>query len=69
LNVKNISTLLDEKVACLHDSYQRALHFETQILRVLTCTAKLLANPPGGFRFKVGSQPWLLPLANPYLSR
>lgn len=33
--------------------------FEQQCLRILRCTARALANSPGGLRFKVGTQPWL----------
>jgi hypothetical protein len=33
--------------------------FEQQCLRVLRCTAKALANSPGGLRFKAGTRPWL----------
>lgn len=32
---------------------------EKQCLRVLHCTAKALANSPGGLRFKAGTRPWL----------
>ncbi len=30
-----------------------------QCLRVLSCTARALANSPGGLRFKAGTRPWL----------
>ncbi len=33
--------------------------FEPQCLRILRCTARALANSPGGLRFKAGTQPWL----------
>lgn len=33
--------------------------FEQQCLRVLRCTARALANSPGGLRFKAGTRPWL----------
>lgn len=33
--------------------------FEQQCLRILRCTARALANSPGGLRFKAGTQPWL----------
>jgi hypothetical protein len=32
---------------------------EQQCLRVLRCTARALANSPGGLRFRAGTQPWL----------
>ncbi len=32
---------------------------EQQCLRVLRCTARALANSPGGLRFKSGTRPWL----------
>lgn len=38
----------------------RPVHdFEQQCLRVLRCTARALANSPGGLRFKAGTKPWL----------
>ncbi len=40
----------------------RSMFIETQILRVLLCTARLWANSPGGLRFKPGSRPWLTTL-------
>jgi len=46
------------------DSHQQASNIQAQILRVLMCTARLLANSPGGLRFKAGTRPWLIPLAN-----
>ncbi|MES2510297.1 MAG: hypothetical protein V4625_10230 [Pseudomonadota bacterium] len=30
-----------------------------QCLRVLRCTARAMANSPGGLRFKAGTRPWL----------
>jgi len=33
--------------------------FNQQCLRILRCTAKALANSPGGLRFKPGARPWL----------
>jgi len=35
------------------------LVFNQQCLRILRCTAKALANSPGGLRFKPGARPWL----------
>ena len=32
---------------------------EQQCLRILRCTARALANSPGGWRFRAGTQPWL----------
>lgn len=32
---------------------------KTQCLRILRCTARALANSPGGLRFKAGTRPWL----------
>ncbi len=32
---------------------------EQQCLRVLRCSARALANSPGGLRFKAGTRPWL----------
>jgi hypothetical protein len=42
--------------AGLHD-------FNQQCLRILRCTAKAMANSPGGLRFKAGTRPWLEGLA------
>lgn len=33
--------------------------FKQQCLRVLRCTARALAEGPGGLRFTAGTQPWL----------
>ena len=33
--------------------------FNHQCLRILRCTAKAMANSPGGLRFKAGTRPWL----------
>jgi len=41
-----------------------ALNFNQQCLRVLCCTARALANSPGGLRFKPGARPWLEDLQN-----
>jgi hypothetical protein len=39
---------------------QRLTHdLEQQCLRVLRCTARALANSPGGLRFRAGTQHWL----------
>lgn len=39
---------------------QRLTHdLEQQCLRILRCTARALANSPGGLRFRAGTQPWL----------
>jgi hypothetical protein len=46
------------------DSHQHASNIQAQILRVLMCTARLLANSPGGLRFKAGTRPWLILLTN-----
>lgn len=35
------------------------VNFNQECLRILRCTAKALANSPGGLRFKPGAQPWL----------
>ena len=32
---------------------------EQQCLRILRCTARAMANTPGGLRFRAGTQPWL----------
>lgn len=32
---------------------------EQQLLRILRCTARAMANSPGGLRFKAGTRPWL----------
>ncbi|MBC7610260.1 MAG: hypothetical protein H7228_11945 [Polaromonas sp.] len=37
--------------------------FNLQCLRILRCTAKAMANSPGGLRFKAGTRPWLEGLA------
>ena len=44
--------------------------FNLQCLRILRCTAKAMANSPGGLRFKAGTRPWLegLSLARPILA-
>lgn len=49
--------------AGLHD-------FNLQCLRILRCTAKAMANSPGGLRFKAGTRPWLegLSVARPVLA-
>ena len=49
--------------AGLHD-------FNQQCLRILRCTAKAMANSPGGLRFKAGTRPWLegLSAARPALA-
>ena len=47
-----------------------SLHdFNQQCLRILRCTAKAMANSPGGLRFKAGTRPWLegLSAARPVL--
>lgn len=36
-----------------------AFEFEQQCLRILRCTARSLANSPGGLRFRAGTRPWL----------
>ena len=33
--------------------------FNLQCLRILRCTAKAMANGPGGLRFEAGTRPWL----------
>jgi hypothetical protein len=39
---------------------QRLTHdLEQECLRILRCTARALANSPGGLRFRAGTQPWL----------
>ena len=43
----------------LGSSNRRTHDFEQQCLRVLRCTARALANSPGGLRFKAGTRPWL----------
>ena len=35
------------------------LDFNQQCLRVLLCTARAMANSPGGLRFVAGTRPWL----------
>jgi len=45
-------------------SHHHAWNFQAQVLRVLMCTARLLANSPGGLRFKAGTRPWLIPLTS-----
>lgn len=35
------------------------LDFNQQCLRVLLCTARAMANSPGGLRFEAGTRPWL----------
>ena len=35
------------------------LDFNQQCLRVLLCTAREMANSPGGLRFVAGTRPWL----------
>ena len=35
------------------------LDFNQQCLRVLLCTARSMANSPGGLRFEAGTRPWL----------
>ena len=39
-------------------------NFNQQCLRILRCTAKALANSPGGLRFKPGARPWLEGIQN-----
>ena len=36
-----------------------ATDVQLQCQRILACTARALANTPGGLRFKTGSRPWL----------
>ncbi len=37
-----------------------AIHdIDQQRLRILRCTARAMANSPGGLRFKAGTRPWL----------
>ncbi len=33
--------------------------YDLQCLRILRCTAKAMAEGPGGLRFKAGTRPWL----------
>ena len=33
--------------------------FQTNILRILRCTAQAMANGPGGLHFVPGATPWL----------
>ena len=33
--------------------------FQTNILRILRCTAQAMANGPGGLHFVPGEKPWL----------
>jgi hypothetical protein len=33
--------------------------FQTNILRILHCTAQAMANGPGGLHFVPGAKPWL----------
>jgi hypothetical protein len=33
--------------------------FQANILRILHCTAKAMANGPGGLHFVPGAKPWL----------
>ena len=41
-------------------THQRFTHdLEHQCLRILRCTARALANSPGGLRFRAGTRPWL----------
>ncbi|MEI8155691.1 MAG: hypothetical protein WCH60_02410 [Burkholderiales bacterium] len=40
-------------------SHRLTHDLEQQCLRVLRCTARALANSPGGLRFRAGTQPWL----------
>ena len=54
--------------ASVVDACSTSVHFEAQILRVLMCTARLLASSPGGLRFKPGARPWLAPLSTGFLS-
>ena len=39
------------------------LVLENERLRILRCTAKAMANSPGGLRFVAGTRPWLDGLA------
>ena len=32
---------------------------ESQLLRILRCTARAMAGSPGGLRFEAGTRPWL----------
>ncbi|MEO6016697.1 MAG: hypothetical protein ABIP46_05530 [Polaromonas sp.] len=36
-----------------------ACDLDSQLLRILRCTAKAMAGSPGGLRFKPGTRPWL----------
>ena len=50
---------------CMQQTAQVSpLNFNQQRLSILRCTAKALANSPGGLRFKSGTQPWLDDLKN-----
>jgi hypothetical protein len=41
-------------------SHSPAFHdLDQQRLRILRCTARAMANSPGGLRFKPGTRPWL----------
>lgn len=51
----SVTSLVGTSRAVGHTLYD----FEQQCLRVLHCTAKALANSPGGLRFKAGTRPWL----------
>ena len=45
-------------------SFSDGIHdLNQQCLRVLRCTARAMANSPGGLRFKPGTRPWLEGLA------
>ncbi len=33
--------------------------FQTNVLRILHCTAQAMANSPGGLHFVPGAKPWL----------
>jgi hypothetical protein len=52
------------ETARLKTSHHHTWSFQAQVLRVLVCTARLLATSPGGLRFKAGTRPWLIHLTS-----
>ncbi len=64
----NLKGINGKNGASVVDECSKSVHFEAQILRVLMCTARLLASSPGGLRFKPGTRPWLAPLSTAFLS-
>jgi hypothetical protein len=64
MQVTNLDSTECLETARLKSSQHYTWNFQAQVLRVLVCTARLLATSPGGLRFKAGTRPWLIPLTS-----